>query len=111
MLVCVSPPNLLNYSTDLDEIWYVNVFLSVDLNPIEKIRARSLFSPKIDFFERPINRFVIAYLRFLSKFGTLSDQLFIDYRGLTVRNGAKCATKPIPMKFGVCTCYLSVDLN
>ena len=75
---------------------------------------------KIDFFERPINRFVIAYLRFLSKFGTLSDQLFIDYRGrasrvafarfarLTVRNGAKCATKPIPVKFGASTCYLSV---
>ena len=89
MLVCVSPPNLLNYLTETGDIWCVNVFLSVDLNPIKKIRARSLFSPKIDFFERPINRFVIAYLRFLSKFGTLSDQLFIDYRGLTVRNWVK----------------------
>ena len=29
-----SQPNLLNYSTDWDEIWCVNVFLSVDLNPI-----------------------------------------------------------------------------
>ena len=51
MLVCVSQPNLLNYSTETDEIWYVNVFLFVDLNPIEKISVRSLFSKKIDFFE------------------------------------------------------------
>ena len=49
--MCVSQPNLLNYSTDWDEIWCVTVFLSVDLNPIKKIRVRSLFSPKIDFFE------------------------------------------------------------
>ena len=55
MLVCVSPPNLLNYLTETDDIWCVNVFLSVDLNPIKKIRARSLFLPKIDFFEN-LNR-------------------------------------------------------
>ena len=55
MLVCVSPPNLLNYLTETDDIWCVNVFLSVDLNPIKKIRARSLFLPKIDFSEN-LNR-------------------------------------------------------
>ena len=49
--VCPSQPNLLKYLTDWDEIWCVNVFLSVDLNPIKKIRARSLLLPKIDFFE------------------------------------------------------------
>ncbi len=36
--VCVSRPNLLNYSTETDEIWYV--FLSADLNPIKKFCAR-----------------------------------------------------------------------
>jgi len=55
MLVYVSPPNLLNYLTETDDILCVNVFLSVDLNPIKKIRARSLFLPKIDFFEN-LNR-------------------------------------------------------
>ena len=42
--VCVSQPNLLNYSTETDEIWCVNVFLSVDLNPIKNLRPIIIFA-------------------------------------------------------------------
>ena len=65
MLVCVSQPNLLNYSTDWDEIWCVNVFLSVDMSPkFKKNSVRSLFSKKIDFETKGVNRKGFKYYYF-----------------------------------------------
>ena len=47
--VFVSQPNLLN-STDSKQVWYVNVFLSVDLNPLKNVAYDDYVPRKLTFF-------------------------------------------------------------